>query len=119
MQELQVPEHRVQLFCSVFEGSKASNAAQSLRQEMVQEHNWGLFIFFLASHSGRSTQELWRAGRSCWEVLGSLQELGLLCFGNIWKEAAAKPWKQGRKTGEDGGMGCWNGEPGVPCWAGL
>lgn len=94
LQEPQVPEHRVQLPCSVFEGSKASNAAQ-----MVQEHNWGLFIFFLASHSGRSIQELWRAVRSCW---------GLLCFGNTWKEAAAKPWKQERKTGEaaeDGGMG--------------
>lgn len=52
---------------------------------MAQEDNWGVITFFLASHNGRSIQELelpWEssvhraAGRSCLELLGSLQQPG-------------------------------------------
>lgn len=74
MQELHVAVHRAQLFCSVFKGSKVSNAAESLRQETVQEDIWGVFIFFLASHNkGRSIQELEFPWESCVHTAGRAQ----------------------------------------------
>lgn len=81
---------------------------------MVQEDNWGGLHPFPGSPqrqecpgAGVPLGELCAHSRTCTEQLGEAvwSSWGLLCLRNIWIEAAAKSWKQGRKTGEaeDGG----------------